>query len=63
MWSYQVVELSGVPEPDEATLNPVQAPSMQLITSTGFCVGTPLLALRGTLQDDSTLWELLNQST
>ena len=23
MWNDQVVELSGVPEPDEATLNPV----------------------------------------
>jgi hypothetical protein len=34
MWNYQVVELSGVPEPDEATLNPYGLIGYELVVVT-----------------------------
>jgi hypothetical protein len=34
MWDYQVVEFSGVPEPDEATLNPFGLIGYELVTIT-----------------------------
>ena len=34
MWNYQVVELTGVPEPDEATLNPYGLIGYELVAVT-----------------------------
>jgi hypothetical protein len=34
MWNYQVVELSGVPEQDEATLNPFGLIGYELVAVT-----------------------------
>ena len=34
MWDYQVVELSGVPEQDEATLNPFGLIGYELVAVT-----------------------------
>jgi hypothetical protein len=54
MWGYQVVELSGVPEPDEATLNPFALIGYALVTVTTVAATGRLVASlkRGTLPED-----------
>jgi hypothetical protein len=51
MWDYQVVEHSGVPEPDEATLNPFGPIGDTLVVVTTVAATGRLLAslTRGTL--------------
>ena len=49
MWNDQVVELSGVPEPDEATLNPYGLIGYELVAATGRLVA---YLKRGTLPED-----------
>jgi hypothetical protein len=49
MWNYQVVELSGVPESDEATLNPYGLIGYELVAATGRLVA---YLKRGTLPED-----------
>ena len=54
MWDYQMVELSGVPEPDEATLNPFGLIGYELVAVTTVAATGRLLAylMRGTLPED-----------
>jgi hypothetical protein len=54
MWNDQVVELSGVPEPDEATLNPFSLIGYELVAVTTVAATGRLVAYlkRGTLPDD-----------
>jgi hypothetical protein len=54
MWNDQVVELSGVPEPDEATLNPFGLIGYELVAVTTVAATGRLLAYlkRGTLPED-----------
>jgi hypothetical protein len=51
MWNYQVVELSGVPEQDEATLDPYGLIGYELVAVTMVAATGRLLAYlkRGTL--------------
>jgi hypothetical protein len=53
MWNYQVVELSGVPEQDEATLNPSGLIGYELVAVTTVAATGRLLAYlkRGTPLD------------
>jgi hypothetical protein len=55
MWDYQVVELSGVPEQDEATLNPYGLIGYELVAVTTVGVTGRLVAYlkRGTLPEDA----------
>jgi hypothetical protein len=55
MWNYQVVELSGVPEPDEATLNPYGLIGYELVAVTTVVATGRLVAYlkRGTLSEDA----------
>jgi hypothetical protein len=55
MWAYQVVELSGVPEPDEATLNPYGLIGYELVAVTTVGVTSRLVAYlkRGMLPEDA----------
>jgi hypothetical protein len=54
MWDYQVVELSGVPEQDEATLNPYGLIGYELVAVTTVATTGRLVAYlkRGTLPED-----------
>jgi hypothetical protein len=54
MWHYQVVELSGVPEQDEATLNPFGLIGYELVAVTTVVRTGRLVAYlkRGTLPED-----------
>jgi hypothetical protein len=54
MWNYQVVELSGVPESDEATLNPYGLIGYELVAVTPVAATGRLVAYlkRGTLPED-----------
>jgi hypothetical protein len=54
MWDYQVVELSGVPEQDEATLNPFGLIGYELVAVTTVAATGRLVAYlkRGTLPED-----------
>jgi hypothetical protein len=54
MWDYQVVELSGVPEQDEATLNPYGLIGYELVAVTTVPATGRLVAClkRGTLPED-----------
>jgi hypothetical protein len=54
MWNDQVVELSGVPEPDEATLNPYGLIRYELVAVTTVAAMDRLEAYlkRGTLPKD-----------
>jgi hypothetical protein len=55
MWDYQGVELSGVPEQDEATLNPYGLIGYELVAVTMVAATGRLLAYlkRGTLPEDA----------
>ena len=55
MWTYQVVELSGVPEQDEATLNPYGLIGYELVAVTLVAATGRLMAYlkRGTLPEDA----------
>jgi hypothetical protein len=55
MWNYQVVELSGVPEQDEATLNPYGLVGYELVTMTTVATTGRLVAYlkRGTLPEEA----------
>jgi hypothetical protein len=55
MWNDQVVELSGVPEPDEATLNPFGLIRYALVAVTTVAATGRLVAYltRGTLSEDA----------
>ena len=55
MWNYQVVELSGVPEQDEATLNPYGLIGYELVAvTTGPPTGRLVAYLkRSMLPDDA----------
>jgi hypothetical protein len=54
MWDYQVVELSGVPEQDEATLNPFGLIGYELVAVITVAATGRLVAYlkRGTLSED-----------
>jgi hypothetical protein len=54
MWNYQVVELSGVPEQDEATLNPYGLIGYELVAVTTVAATGRLVAYlkRGALPED-----------
>jgi hypothetical protein len=54
MWDYQVVELSGVPAEDEATLNPFGLIGYELVAVTTVAATGQLVAYlkRGTLPED-----------
>jgi hypothetical protein len=54
MWNYQVVELTGVPEQDEATLNPFGLIGYELVAVTTVAATGRLVAYlkRGTLSED-----------
>jgi hypothetical protein len=54
MWHDQVVELSGVPEPDEATLNPFGLIGYELVAVTTVAATGQLVAYlkRGTLPEE-----------
>jgi hypothetical protein len=54
IWDYQVVELSGVPEQDEAALNPFGLIGYELVAVTTVAVTGRLVAYlkRGTLSED-----------
>ena len=54
MWNDQVVELSGVPEPDEATLNPFGLIGYALVAVTTVAATGRLVVYltRGTLPED-----------
>ena len=54
MWNYQVVELSGVPEQDEATPNPCGLIRYALVAVTTVAATGRLVAYvkRGTLPED-----------
>ena len=55
MWNYQVVELSGVPGEDEATLNPFGLIGYELVAVTTVAATGQLVAYlkRGTLPEDA----------
>jgi hypothetical protein len=55
MWNDQVVELSGVPEQDEATLNPFGLIRYALVAVTTVAATGRLVAYltRGTLSEDA----------
>jgi hypothetical protein len=55
MWNDQVVELSGVPEQDEATLNPFGLIGYELVTVITVAATGRLVAYlkRGTLPEDA----------
>lgn len=55
MWNYQVVELSGVPEQDEATLNPFGLVGYELVAVTPVVATGRLVAYlkRGTLPEEA----------
>jgi hypothetical protein len=55
MWDYQVVELSGVPEQDEATLHPYGLIGYELVAVTTVAATGRLVAYlkRGTLPEDA----------
>ena len=55
MWNYQVVELSGVPESDEATLNSFGLIGYELVAVTTVAATGQLVAYlkRGTLPEDA----------
>jgi hypothetical protein len=55
MWNDQVVELSGVPEQDEATLNPFGLIGYELVAVTTVAATGRLVAYlkRGTLPEDA----------
>jgi hypothetical protein len=55
MWNYQVVELSGVPEQDEATLNPFGLIRYELVAVTTMAATGRLVTYlkRGTLPEDA----------
>jgi hypothetical protein len=55
MWNYQVVELSGVPEQDEATLNPFGLIGYELVAVIPVAATGRLLAYlkRGTLPEEA----------
>jgi hypothetical protein len=55
MWNYQVVELSGGPEQDEATLNPFGLIGYELVTVITVAVTGRLVAYLkcGTLPEDA----------
>ena len=55
MWDYQVVELSGMPEQDEATLNPFGLIGYELVAVTTVVATGRLMAYlkRGTLPEDA----------
>jgi hypothetical protein len=55
MWDYQVVELSGVPEPDEAVLNPYGLVGYEFVAVTPVVATGRLVAYltRGTLPEDA----------
>ena len=55
MWDYQVVELSGVPEQDEATLNPFGLIGSAPVAVTTVAATGRLLAYlkRGTLPEEA----------
>jgi hypothetical protein len=55
MWDYQVVELSGVPEQDEATLNPFGLIGYGLVAVTTVAAPGRLVAYlkRGTLPEEA----------
>jgi hypothetical protein len=55
MWDYQVVELSGVPAEDEATLNPFGLIGYELVAVTTVAATGRLVAYlkRGTLPEDA----------
>jgi hypothetical protein len=55
IWDYQVVELSGVPEPDEATLNPCGLVGYELVAVTTVATAGRLVAYlkRGTFPEDA----------
>jgi hypothetical protein len=55
MWDYQVVELSGVPEQDEATLNPFGLIGYELVAVTTVPATGRLVAYlkRGTLPEEA----------
>jgi hypothetical protein len=55
MWDDQVVELSGMPEQDEATLNPFGLIGYELVAVTPVAATGRLLAYltRGTLPEDA----------
>jgi hypothetical protein len=54
MWTYQVVELSGVPEQDETMLNPFGLIGYELVAVTTVPATGRLIAYlkRGTLPED-----------
>jgi hypothetical protein len=54
MWNYQVVELSGVPEQDEATLNPFGLIGYELMAVTPVAATGRLVAYlkRSTFPED-----------
>jgi hypothetical protein len=55
MWNYQVVELSGVPEQDEATLNPFGLIGYELVAVTPVATTGRLVAYlkRATLPEEA----------
>jgi glycine/D-amino acid oxidase-like deaminating enzyme len=55
MWDYQVVELSGLPEPDEATLNSFGLIGYELVAVTPAAATGRLLAslTRGTPPEEA----------
>jgi hypothetical protein len=55
MWNYQVVELTGVPEPDEVTLNPFGLIGYALVAVTTVPAMGRLVAYlkRGTLPEEA----------
>jgi hypothetical protein len=55
MWDYQVVELTGAPEQDEATLNPFGLIGYELVAVTTVPTTGQLVAYlkRGTLPEDA----------
>jgi hypothetical protein len=55
MWDYQVVELSGVPEQDEAALNPFGLIGYELVAVTPVVATGRLVAYlkRGSLPEDA----------
>jgi hypothetical protein len=57
MWDDQVVELSGVPEPDEVTLNPFGLIGYEFVAVTMVAAMGRLLAYlkRGTIPEDTEL--------
>jgi uncharacterized protein len=67
MYDYQVVELTGVPEPDEATLNPFGLIGSALVAATPVAATGRLVAslTRGTLHCNLQvpLWQLVRAST